>query len=136
MATYRKEGAPTKYKPEYIKTTLDYVTREDVPFIEELALALGVDEDTIGNWGKKHPEFFGAIKRLKSKQRLGLQKQGLMNKINPTMAIFQLKCNHGFIESQHLDITSKGNQLSNVDLSTFKNLSEEELKKKLSEQLE
>lgn len=126
---------PSKYKKEFTNYTYKYIENTDIPYIEELALALEVDEDTIGNWCKathqdgtlKYPEFLGAIKALKTKQKFMLQKLGLSSKINSTMAIFQLKVNHGFIESQHIDHTTKGESLNNVDLTDIQKLSPEEL---------
>lgn len=98
--------------------------KHGVPFIEELALLLDIDEDTVNNWATKkikdsegketdeleHPQFFGAIKRLKSIQRLRLQ-QRTLGRFNAAGPIFLLKANHGMVD--RIDITSGEDKIDN-----------------------
>lgn len=78
-----------------------------MPFLEELCIELDIDEDTMSNWAHKqtpekeleHPWFFGAYKKLRMIQKLRLQ-QRTMGRYNPTGAIFLLKANHGFMETE------------------------------------
>jgi hypothetical protein len=95
-------GRPSKYSEEmhaksdaYIKLCL---SNKRIPYIEELALELGVNDDTLVEWGKDHDEFSATIKRLKMVQRLCFKRDALERKIHPTMAIFLLKVNHGLDE--------------------------------------
>jgi hypothetical protein len=108
-------GRPCEYcarKEEIEKKTAEYLntcreTKGSIPFIEEIADKLGNDAETLMNWANKkktddsleHPQFFDAIKKIKNYQRLQLMKRTL-GRYNPTGAIFQLKANHGFIETE------------------------------------
>ena len=58
-----KAGQPTKYKPEYIKTALDFVGGGKS--ITQLARHLMVSRDTIYAWSDTHPEFSDALKIAK-----------------------------------------------------------------------
>lgn len=80
-----------------------------VPYQEELELMyLNITEELLDTWKNKkkvggqleHPEFHETIKNLKRLQRLRLQERTLKARTNPTGAIFQLKVNHGFIETE------------------------------------
>ncbi|MDO8468696.1 MAG: hypothetical protein Q7S29_02975 [Candidatus Peribacter sp.] len=90
-------GRPTKYSPEMLLKTGKYQEECEktgaIPFIEELALRLNVNDDTVVEWCK-HKEFSATVKRLKTLQKLHLKKDALERKIHPTMAIFLLKANH------------------------------------------
>lgn len=107
----RLPGQPTKYSEAKLLHTQEYVERykqlkTKQPYIEELALELGVDDTTICNWAeatnedgsRKYPEFFAAIKMLKTLQKFRLLEKTLYQ--FPTGAIFQLKANHNMIESE------------------------------------
>lgn len=98
---------PTDYKDEYVDFVLNYIDEcqesKSIPYMEDIALQLNVDEDTITNWCKVHDQFFGAIKKLKILQKKNLQQLGLSGKIRASMPIFLLKANHGMIEtSRHI----------------------------------
>jgi len=99
-----KVGRPTKYRANLVNELDAFTKGANIPYLEEFASEIGVDEDTITNWGKEHRKFFGAIKRLKTKQKAMLQKLGLHNKVNSSMAIFQLKANHGLMETEKRQI--------------------------------
>lgn len=102
-------------KVEVEKKTKEYIDKcrgktgekPTIPFIEEIADILDVDSDTIVNWATKrkedgeleHEAFFGTYKSLKNHQKLQLLKRTL-GRYNPTGAIFQLKVNHGCIETE------------------------------------
>jgi len=60
----KKPGQPTKFKPEYtdeVERLCKYLGATDV----QLADFYGVTEQTINNWKKEHPEFFGSIRKGK-----------------------------------------------------------------------
>jgi len=104
-----------EHRQEMMDKTNEFIERaksKDKPFIpyeEDLAIfELDVDEDTITNWKNKtigdtkeleHPEFFGAIKKLLTLQKLYLLKRTI-GRYNPTGSIFQLKVNHGMMETE------------------------------------
>lgn len=93
-------GRPTKYTEDTVDKVNSYVDNAEVPFVEELALSLGLDDDTIVEWAKIHPSFSAAIKRLKQKQKLSLLKGSLYGQLNTVASIFQLKVNHNMVEAQ------------------------------------
>ena len=104
-------GRPTKYREEFVKFVDDYLQTAvpenmDIPTIEELAVKLDVDDDQINEWTKKYPNFHAAIKKLKMLQKKHLMVVGMFGgkEINPAMAIFLLKNNHGM--KDRTDITT------------------------------
>lgn len=109
---------PYKYKgEETIKKASDYLQscidnpKDPIPYVGGLAEVLDVDDDTIVRWVEKYPEFKRVYKKLKSRQKYMLMKLGLLSKkISTGMAIFQLKANHGMIETEkkQIDHTSGG----------------------------
>lgn len=116
-------GRPCKYcenKEKYNKLVSEFVDKHSklgvekvtIPWVEDLALALGVLDTRINDWVKKvdkdgepeHPELIDAIEKLKMIQRLRLQ-QRVLGRYNPTGAIFLLKANHGYMETEKKVIT-------------------------------
>lgn len=89
-----------------VKTESGRTRHVNIPYIEELALELDVDDETIGLWASKknekdeleHPQFSATIKRLKTMQKMMLLKHTLGK--TPAGSIFQLKANHGMMESE------------------------------------
>ncbi len=97
-------GRPTKYDESMLTKTQAYVQRcqdaQAMPFIEELALQLGVCDDTIVEWAKEHDELSATVKKLKMLQKLSLKKGALEKKLHPSLSIFLLKANHGMNEDE------------------------------------
>lgn len=95
---------PTKYNNGTLLKAQQYVEdcrKENVtPFIEELALELNVNDDTINEWAKKHDEFSATIRRLKMLQRLCIKRGALEKKMQSNVAVFLLKANHGVNDKQ------------------------------------
>lgn len=116
-------GRPCEYckdKDEIDRKTKEYLdeceskTKPKIPFIQELAMILDCgDKYTITDWADKrikdsqgkqtetleHPEFSLAIKKLRNMQETRLL-QRTLGRYNPTGAIFQLKTNHRYIETE------------------------------------
>lgn len=100
-------GRPTKYNEELQKKADQYVDETSHPYIEELALKLDINDDTINRWTKvskktkkpKKPLFYATIKKLKMKQLLALKKKSIDKDYATAGAIFQMKANHGMIET-------------------------------------
>ena len=114
-----KVGRPTKYYDGMIDIAKKYIyscgrEQTEMPTIEGLAEILNVDDERIGEYAEKHPEFHATIKRLKAKQKTQLMNDGMYGgkKVNSPMAIFLLKANHGMIETERkLLIGDKENPL-------------------------
>lgn len=104
-------GRPTKYgemtqklADAYLELCRDKVPM--IPWIEELADQLDVDDATIVNWAAtddqgepKHPQFFATYKKIVNLQKLRLKQAGMMS-AKPTMPIFLLKVNHDMVETE------------------------------------
>ena len=111
-----REGRPTKYKPEYCQEIIeffsippsrevevvqydksgnDHVTYQTkanpIPFFAAFARKIGVNDDTIVEWEKVHPEFSAAYKKAKELQKEFLIENGLAGLYNATFAIFTAK---------------------------------------------
>ncbi len=97
-------GRPTKYNEEILSKAQSYVldcqNDQQMPFIEELALTLDVNEDTVVEWTKAHSEFSATVERLRMLQKFYLKKGALEKKLHPTLTIFLLKANHGMNEEE------------------------------------
>jgi len=120
-----------KNKEKYETLTRDYLKRSraktgdkvSIPFIEELADILDKDDETLGIWAHKHikdqegketeelehPEFAHLFKRIVSLQKLRLL-QRTLGRFNPSGAIFQLKANHGLIETEKKVLAGDSNE--------------------------
>lgn len=110
-------GRPTKYRDEFIQKIEEYLQtcgREQtkLPKREDVALLLDVDDETLIEWSKIHPEFSATIKKVDKLQKGELIDDGLFGgkEVNASMAIFLLKANHGMIETNRQEITGKGGE--------------------------
>lgn len=107
-------GRPTKYNPKYVDEVDKYIKNlndTEVPLKEDFAYRIGVDDDTLDNWGKKYPEFFGALKRIMQKQKIQLINDGIYGgkEVNPTITKLLLQNNHGMKE--RTDTTTNDKEL-------------------------
>ena len=88
-------GRPKKYTNKYItelaKRLEGYIDKTDVPILKEFAHTSHISSQRLYEFEKENEEFSEAIKRLRDKKEAQLEKLGLLNVINPTMAIFSLK---------------------------------------------
>jgi hypothetical protein len=110
-----ERGRPTKYDPIFVAKVEEYLSttgreQTELPTKEGFAEFIDVDDDTLDNWADEkdkdgnliRPDFFGALKRITSKQKNQLINDGLYGgkEVNPGMAIFLLKANHNMIETE------------------------------------
>lgn len=114
---------PSTYDPNkpYAKMAEDYLQtcgREQtkLPKLSEFCREIiGVSQDAVEDWLKleNSVELSGAIKRVKEAQMEQLMDDGLYGgkEVNTAMAIFQLKANHGMIESDRHIVETKGSML-------------------------
>lgn len=125
-----KRGRPSKYKPEYCQQIIKFFSIKpykdveiphydkkgegivvwtdfkrvpnDIPFFQDFAWKIGVDDETLANWCKKYPEFLGAYTRCKH-----LQKRFLI--INGTQGLYPPK-SYTFTAINITDMKDKSEQ--------------------------
>lgn len=119
-------GRPTKYTPELCDELDKYLTttgkeQTSLPTIQGFALWLGVDSDTLGNWGKEHVEFFGTLRKLKDLQAQQLIDDGIYGgkEVNATIVKLLLQNNHGMKE--RMDATTNDKDLPTPLLNAIHN---------------
>lgn len=119
-------GQPTKYNEEVLTQAKNYLARikakDDIPYLSEFASEIDVDRRTVENWADKqgeNSEFFRTLKVIKNYQEFCLEKGALVGKYNPTSAIFQLKVNHGKIETEKKDFNHSFGDLTDEQLNTL-----------------
>src|SRR3990167_7620193 len=65
-----RNGRPSKFRAEYLHGVEQYIydrlKEGKMPFKEGLALRLGVDVDTLANWGKANKRFLGLMRKLET----------------------------------------------------------------------
>jgi hypothetical protein len=113
-------GRPTKYKPEYCDEIIAFFSRDVIdertetmegknwsktvtvkeavffPSIEGFAASIGVDDDTLVEWGKVHPRFSAALKHAKAIQRSLIYEYGLTGKLDSRLAGLFAQSNMGW----------------------------------------
>lgn len=111
-------GRPTKYNPSMVQIVRDYITECNsnqmrLPKRVDVAIRLGIDDETIIEWEKRHPEFYAAIKEVDRLQKGQLMDDGMYGgkEVNSTMAIFLLKANHGMVETSKLEVDGQIKQI-------------------------
>ena len=125
-----KRGRPVSvWTPQTLKKVNKemriYTEETDIPILAEFAYTHGYQRSEL----YKHPELSNAIKNMLSKKEAQLEKLGLMNQVNNTMAVFSLK-QLGWSDKQHLEyseVESEGHQLSEAIKSKIDSLSKEDL---------
>ena len=132
----KKMGRPTDYDKniDYVQKANEYLQtcgREQtkLPKVEEFCEYIGIDDDTAVEWCKKYKSsnFSAAIKRIKTVQKGELIDDGLFGgkEVNPGMAIFLLKANHGMIETEKKVIAGDNKSPFEVRIVEDKPLPEE-----------
>lgn len=108
-------GRPSEYDPKVVQAVTDYLQtcgREQtkLPKLTEFYRYIGISPQCADEWKDKYPEFGDACKRIEERQEEQLVDDGLYGgkEVNPGMAIFLLKVNHGKVEKTATDITSGG----------------------------
>lgn len=106
--------------------TRDFVTKEGgVVKISDpepytvcgLAIALDLCRDELLEYQKHYgPEFSDTIKKAKMKVQNYAEKHLFEGK-NPSGAMFNLKCNYGYRDTQHIDHTSGGDKIDGIKVT-------------------
>ena len=91
---------------EFIKSCTE---RGVYPYVTRFALEHGIHKDTLSEWARKHKKsgydpdghIARAVKRLRDANELELLDKLGKSKADSN-AMFLLKCNHGYVEEQHV----------------------------------
>lgn len=114
-----KTGRPSKYDPSFIDELDKYLKttgreQQSLPTIQGFSLWLDVNDETLTEWSKTHPEFSATIERLKKLQAKQLIDDGVYGgkEVNATIVKLLLMNNHGMKERN--DMTSDDEKLEGV----------------------
>jgi len=157
LPIYYKFGRPTKYKKQYCKDIVAYfdvpyfvkkkvvkiikgipVEWEEevpnrIPLFEGFCRDIGITQRTLTNWITQYDDFFLAYERAKGLQKEMLVYLSVNNYLNPTYAVFLTKNITDLKDKVETDITSAGEKVESVNLSSvlaeLKNKSIDELQR-------
>lgn len=165
LPIYYKTGRPTKYKKSYCNELIRYFdvpyfveeertkvvdghfvkVKERVPnklpLFESFAVRVcNVSVDTIQEWKKVHPEFSVAYKKAQAMQKDMLVYLALHGHFNTAYSIFLSKNITDLKDKVETDITSGGEKIESVNLTTFAkeiaNKSIDELRREIQKQVD
>ena len=72
-----KMGRPSLYRHEYCQQLLDFVNKDPITnCIDAFAIHLDVDDDTIYEWRKVHPNFSVSMRKAQKIRRLAMESLG------------------------------------------------------------
>jgi len=137
----KKNGRPTKYKPEYCEQILAFFNIErtkiilekfyykngdvkekevevanELPTLQGFAISIGVTRDTLHKWIKKHKKFLYAYKEAKTLQEDFWLQNSIRGLYPGAFTIFAGKNMFGWRDKNETDITSGGEKLGVVFL--------------------
>lgn len=104
------------YTPEMLEKAQEYLDNcpDPIHTIEGLTDYLGKARSTIYKWlgeaDKK--DFSDTVERIKVKQAKMLIENGLNGTFNPSITKLMLGTNHGYVDKQETDLTTKGKELT------------------------
>ena len=91
-----------------METKIDayFEDKKNIPYtITGLAVWLDCDRQTLLNYQEKE-QFFGTIKKAKTRIEADIERCALLGLYNPTFSIFNMKSNFGWHDKQEVDTTS------------------------------
>jgi hypothetical protein len=110
-------GRPLKFQdPQEFDEKVDRYfdeckTEGVIPTITGMAVYLDTSRETLREY-KERAEFVDSIKKALDRCQSTLEGMALANKANPTMAIFSLKNNYGWVDKTETDVTTNGNDIA------------------------
>lgn len=114
---------------EYLIKAFEYFSNCARPYLEELALNLDIDEDTITNWAKTDKNFGAIVKRIKLKQKFVLLRESWSKDHATNALLFQLRVNHGMVDTTGINLGNKDGEAFKMNIDNFDKLSNEELQR-------
>jgi hypothetical protein len=118
----------SKYKEEYCDLLIKYFNEQIAAgitptFAGFASNVLFVDEDTIQEWGKVHPQFRTCMRVCKGKQKDFIVKGGLDGTLNQHLSKFMLSACHGLKETTDTNVNLDGKNDINVNISVVDKVS-------------
>jgi len=74
MTVKRKQGQPTKYRPEYCELLVEHM--KQLHSFESFSATVNTTRATLYNWCKEHPAFLDARKRGRERLQHGMENIG------------------------------------------------------------
>lgn len=141
----RPVGRPSKYDPKFCKEIIEffseqpfreveithtnqktgqqYSTYEErpnrLPFFSAFARKIGVNTDTLNEWGKQHPEFSDAFKQAKDLQREFMIENGVRGLYAAAPFVFSMKNMHEWRDQSSIDHNHAG-EIKHTVMGTIK----------------
>jgi len=75
--------------------------------ISGVCIRVGILRDTFYDYSERGAEWKKLHKWLKEISEHDINVKGLTGEVDKTMAIFNLKVNHGWIETQHIEVSTE-----------------------------
>ena len=138
-----KPGRPTKYKPEYCEAIINYfdikptvVTKtmtgpseeaNTLPTILKFSKLIGVNHETLIEWGKVNPEFSAAYNRAREMQKEFIIENALRNNYQGYFAGLMMKNMFGWRDKNEIE-----HNIGESLLDKYKDTSVEVLKEKVN----
>jgi hypothetical protein len=111
-------GRPTDYKPEYCALMQSLGKEGKGP--TALASSIGVSKQVLYDWAKIHPEFLDSMQAAKTSQEEWLLSAGrgmiMGERGSDRLLQFFLNCNHGYKETQTIDVNKTTVEVSFTDV--------------------
>jgi len=117
-----RKGRPTKYKPEYCDTIVDFM--RDGASIVEFAASIGVSRDSVYEWAKNNPAFSDALKTAMELCEAWWTAQGrvhmMVKEFNHVLWYMQMKNRFGWRDKQETELTGPGGSPLSIEVHFVK----------------
>ena len=104
---------------ELLKKAIEISKKRDYDFIGEVAKKQGTYKDFYNYIVNKFTELKPLLKQIKSNCESNCFYNGKKGNIVPSMAIMNLKSNHGWTDRVETDVTTKGKEINNTPVINF-----------------
>ena len=104
---------------ELLKKAIEISKKRDYDFIGEVAKKQGTYKDFYNYIVNKFTELKPLLKQIKANCESNCFYNGKKGNIVPSMAIMNLKSNHGWTDRVETDVTTKGKEINNTPVINF-----------------
>lgn len=120
----RGPKGPSRYTKKYIDALAEEIMQwfeenENEMHLVSFCAEKGIPKQNMSEFSKKNRKFSEALKRVKTISEARILANAYKMR-NPTMSIFDLKCNHGWVDKQNLAVEHSGNLNLEIGFSTVK----------------